>query len=152
MTAIGSRSLNWIDMIRDEIKNIKSTKKDLRSFGLVVGGVLAAIGGLLLWFDKPANVYFLSIGAILMLSGLIVPVILKPLQKAWMVMAVLLGWVMTRVILTILYYVVFTAIGILGRIFGKQFLEVKWDAGQESYWNYRSREPVTDKTVYEKQF
>ena len=139
-------------MLRKEIKHIQSSRKDLRSFGLVVGGVLAVIGAVFFWFNKPAYPYPLGIGVALILSGLLIPNLLKPLQKVWMTIAIILGWFMTRVILTVLYYTVFTFIGKTGKLFGKQFIEINWDKSQNTYWNYRELNEVIDKTVYEKQF
>lgn len=79
------------------------------------------------------------------------PSVLKPLQKAWMTLAVILGWIMTRVILSILFYLVFTAIGGISRLLGKQFLDLKIDPSINSYWI--KREPKTfNKSGYEKQF
>lgn len=138
-------------MLIEEIKSIKSTKKDLRNFGLAVGAVLLIIGGLLFWKERPSHPYFLGIGSFLMASGLIFPGILKPFQKVWMALAVVLGWVMTRVILSLLFYLVFTPIGIIARLAGTRFLELKWDKKAKSYWNYKEDKEV-DKSSYERQF
>ena len=46
-------------MLKEEIKNISSSRRDLRNFGLVVGGVLGAIGLLLLIRHRPAWPYLL---------------------------------------------------------------------------------------------
>src|ERR1035438_10646378 len=77
-------------MIKDEIKNIKQSPKDLRKFGLTVGIILLLISCLLIWNHKPTQIFFLSIGAILFLAGLLFPTILRPLNKAWMTLAILL--------------------------------------------------------------
>jgi hypothetical protein len=138
-------------MLIEEIKNIKSTKKDLRNFGLAVGAVLLIIGGLLFWKERPSHPYFLGLSAFLIASGLIFPSLLKPFQKAWMTLAVILGWVMTRVILSILFYLVVTPIGVVARLAGTRFLELKWDKEAKSYWNLRE-EKETDPKSYEKQF
>ena len=68
-----------------------------------------------------------------------------------MIFAIILGWFMTRVILSLLFYVVFTSIGLTLRLFGKQFLELRWDKSKESYWNYKTNEHL-QKEKYEKQF
>jgi hypothetical protein len=137
-------------MIIEEIRNIKSDRKDLRNFGLAVGSVLFIIGGVLLWRHRPAWPYFLGAGGALILLGLAVPRVLKPLQKAWMALAVVMGWVMTRVILGVLFYLVFTPIGLTARIFGKRFLDLGRKGKKDSYWNYRKGRP--DRDSYEKQF
>ena len=122
-------------MIRDEIKNIKSTKKDLRNFGLVVGGAALALGALLAWKGRPAAPYAFGIGAALVISGLIAPRVLRPLQRPWMALSVVMGWVMTRLILGALYFLGFASIRLLARISGKRFLEHGGEGG--SYWNRR---------------
>ena len=135
----------------EEIKRIGSTKKDLRKFGLTIGIILLLIGGLLFWKEKLSYQYFLVPGALLIVSGISIPVILKPLYLAWMTFATIVGWIMTRVVLSILYYVITTPTGLLLRRFNKQFLELKWDKSQDSYWNWREKTPIeTDN--HEKQF
>jgi hypothetical protein len=74
-----------------------------------------------------------------------------PLQKAWMTLAVIMGWFMTKFILGILFYLVFTGIGAGSRLFGKQFLDLKRDNSRKSYWRYRKSEPF-NKKQYERQF
>lgn len=68
-----------------------------------------------------------------------------------MAAAIIIGWFMSRVILVILFYLVLTPTAIIARIFGKRFLELKWDRSQKTYWNYRE-EQAPDKSRYEKQF
>ncbi|MDR3667890.1 MAG: SxtJ family membrane protein [Ignavibacteriaceae bacterium] len=138
-------------MIKDEIKNIKQSPKDLRKFGLTVGTVIFLFGCLLLWKHKPSQFYFLSIGAALILLGLIFPVILRPLNKIWMILAILLGWIMTRVILSLLFYIVITPIGLIARISGKHFLDLKIDKSRTSYWDKRKNVQVSP-ADYERQF
>jgi hypothetical protein len=140
-----------IKTIISEIKEIKSTKKDLRNFGLVVGGVLVAIGAFLYWKDRPAHPYFLIIGGALVLTGLLLPALLKPFQKVWMGFAVVMGFFMTRVILTILFFLVLTPLAIIAKLVGKRFLELKPDKTKMSYWNIRETKPL-DKKEYERQF
>jgi hypothetical protein len=138
-------------MLLDEIKNIKSSRKDLRNFGLSVGTVLALIGGLLLWKARGSYPYFLIPGGVLIFLGLTFPVILKPLQQIWMTLALILGWFMTRVILSILFFLVITPIGLFSKLIGKQFLDLKWDKNQKTYWNYRDASEAQKKD-YTKQF
>lgn len=140
-------------MILDEIRAIKSTKKDLRNFGLVVGGVLFALGAVLYWYGRPTHPYFLAVGAALVVLGLVFPRVLLPLQKIWMGFAVVMGSIMTRVILIILFFVAFTGIGLLLKIMGKKLLDTKIDKSKESYWNYRDEKEKNEPPEhYERQF
>lgn len=134
-----------------EIKNIKSRKSDLRKFGVSVGIILLLFAGLLFWKDRASFQVFLVIGSILLAFGLILPVILKPVYRVWMTFAIILGWFMTRAILFLLFYGVLTPIGLIMRLFGKQFLDQRLDQGKSTYWNYRTTEHA-DMPDYEKQF
>jgi hypothetical protein len=138
-------------MIKDEIKNIKQSPKDLRKFGLTVGTVLLLIAFFLIWKHGPSQFYFLYIGAFLVLAGFLFPSILRPLNKAWMTLAVLLGWVMTRVILSLLFYLVITPISLIARISGKHFLDLKIDKTRATYWEKRKNVPSSP-VDYERQF
>ena len=92
----------------DEIKNIKTSKKDLTSFGVTIGIILLLIAGFLFYKDKESFQIFLYIAGTFISFGLIIPIILKPIYIVWMTFAVVLGWFMTRVILSLLFYVIIT--------------------------------------------
>ena len=137
--------------LKEEIKNIKSGKRELRQFGITIGIVLGLLGGLFFLRQKDFYAYFLIFSAAFFISALVLPALLKPVQKIWMSLAIGIGWFMTRVILTILFYLVVTPIGILAKIFGKRFLDLKFDKNTDSYWI--ARESVKfDKRSYENQF
>ena len=135
----------------EEIKNIKSEKSDLRKFGITIGVILLIIAGFLFWKEKESFQILLTFGITLCILGIAIPFILKPIYWVWMIFATILGWIMTRVILSLLFYIIFTPIGLIPRFFGKQFLELRWDKSKESYWNYRTNEHLK-KENYEKQF
>lgn len=132
----------------EEIKNIKTNKGDIRKFGFLMGGVLIAISIFMLW--KAFNQYQLVfvIGAIFILLGYFIPIILKPIYIVWMTFATILGWIMTRVILTILFYLIVTPIGLIARVLGTKFLDLSWNDKVSSYWNKRNK-TISD---IEKQF
>ena len=107
----------------EEIRNIKSKKGDLRNFGITIGIILITIAVLLLWKEKQFYEIFIAVGTLLCLTGFILPMILKPLFIAWMTFAIILGWIMTRLILSLVYYGIMTPIGVLLRTLGKKFLK-----------------------------
>ena len=135
----------------EEIKNIKSEKSNIRNFGITLGIILLLISGFLFWKEKESFQIFLTIGIILFLTAIALPSVLKPVYWIWMIFAIILGWFMTRVILSLLFYIIITPIGLTLRLFGKQFLELRWDKSKESYWNFRTNEHLK-KENYEKQF
>ena len=138
-------------MLIEELKHIKESKKDLRKFGLTVGIVLLMISVILFMLDKSSYVYFGIIGGVLVLAGILFPSVLKTVNKVWMTLALILGWFMSRVILTILFYLVLTPIGFIAKIFGKRFLSLNIDQEEKSYWEKRE-ERLPSITEYERQF
>lgn len=138
-------------MIKDEIKNIKESDKDLRKFGLTIGIILILIAALLFWKKNPYFFYIFPVGLFLVLAGLLTPSLLRPLNKGWMIFSVLLGWVMTRVILSVLYYIILTPIGFIAKISGKHFLDLKIDKARGSYWEIRKKADIKP-ADYERQF
>lgn len=125
-------------MLKEEFKHIKETKKDLRKFGLTVGSVLLLIALSFFYFEKPSAIYFGVIGAILVVFGFVLPQSLKPLNKIWMGLAIILGFIMSRVILTILFYIVLTPISFLAKLFRKRFMFLHYDKSAETYWEKRT--------------
>lgn len=138
-------------MIIEEIKNIESGRRELRKFGITVGIVLGLLGGLFFWRGRDYYFYFLILSEALLLLGLVVPILLKPIHKVWMTLALLLGWLMTRVILSVLFYLVVTLIGLLLRLLGKDVLELKFKRNGDSYW-IPKKEMKSERRNYEKQF
>ena len=138
-------------MISEEIKNIKSGKRELKQFGITIAVVLAILSSWFLWQGRDSGYILLIIAILFLALGLFLPNLLKPLQKMWMTLAVLLGWVMTRVILIVLFYLVVTPIGLLARICGKDFLNRKFDREAQSFWIER-KSATPDKKKYENQF
>tara|TARA_B100001175_G_C19213214_1_gene496902 strand:+ start:135 stop:548 length:414 start_codon:yes stop_codon:yes gene_type:complete len=135
----------------EEIKHIKTGKKNLRNFGVIIGIILLIVAGFLFYREKESFQTFLYIAGVFIGLALILPSMLKPIYIVWMTFAVILGWFMTRVILSLLFYVIITPIGLVLRIFGKDFLELKKQAVQGSYWNQRDSNLEKNQN-YEKQF
>ena len=133
-----------------ELNSIKSSRKDLKNFGFAIGFILLIIGLFFFVRGRDLFVYFFSIGSILIILGGITPLILKPIYKIWMIFAVIIGWIMTRIILSVLFFSIITIIGLFTRLIGKDFLNLK-SKSNESYWNIRNKERELNQD-YEKQF
>ena len=134
----------------EEINNIKTDKKSLKSFGVTIGIILLAIAITL--FVKN-NLFLKSLGIIsfvFLILGIIAPIMLKPFYLIWMIFAMILGWIMTRVILSLIFYFIVTPIGIIARLLGEDFLALK-KVNSDSYWNIRDSVEEL-KQDYTKQF
>jgi hypothetical protein len=138
-------------MITEEIKNIRGDKKELRKFSLVIGIVLILLGGLSCWRSTGHYPWLFAVAITILLVGFFRPMLLKPIHKAWMTLAILMGWVVTRIILTILFYLIVTPIGLSIKLMGKDFLDLEFSDDAESYWILR-KDVKKDRSDYERQF
>ena len=117
----------------DEINEIPGSRKDLRKFGLTMGIFLGVFGFILLWRGRNDCVYWLAAGAVMLFLSFCFAALLGPVQKAWMTLAVLMGWVMSRVILCVLFFLIVTPLGFIVRLTGKDLLNEKFKS-EGSYW------------------
>jgi hypothetical protein len=142
--------MSWIKDVKEELKALDISKKSLRNFGLLVGGIFFLLG---LWIyyrsQSPLGIVFFVIGTLLLLFGLVSPNSLSQVFKIWMGLAFALGWLMSRVLLTILFYFVITPIGFVAKVVGKDFLDINYKMKRESYWIIR---PIDKKVDYTKMF
>ena len=134
----------------EEIKNIPNSNKDVKNFGITIGIILFIISGLLIYYGKEAYQLIAIIASTFIGLGFIAPIILKPIYFVWMTFAAILGWVMTRLILSLVFYFILTPIGLLTRLLGEDFLALK-KSKSVSYWNHRDSKIELNQD-YEKQF
>lgn len=127
-----------------------ATLRELRSFGLIVGVILALIG---LWPRilgvGSARDSVLVIGVALVLLALAVPSLLRWPYRAWMALGHALGWVVSRVVLGVLFVFIFTPLGFLRRRLGGDPMRRSFELERDSYL-----EPVdaSHRTDFTKQF
>lgn len=110
-----------------------------RSFGLVFAGfftLLAAYNG---WHAGRAWPWLIALAALFLAVALIKASLLAPLNKLWTKLGLLLGAIVNPIVLGLLFFLVFTPIGALARLLGKDFLGLKRKPEAESYWI--SRDP-----------
>lgn len=140
--------MSWIN---DEYQKLDRSRRALRRFGVTIGIAALALGSLLLWrHNRGAGWPLISVGALLLLTAGFAPTTLKWVHRPWMMLALALGWCMTRILLTIIFFLVVTPIGLLQRLCGKSPLEIGFRSGATSYWQPRTGRPIP--ADYEKQF
>jgi hypothetical protein len=115
------------------------TGAQARKSALVVAAVFLVIAAWNLYRGRATVVIiFASTGVALVVAGLFFPAAARAFHKAWMRFAVALGHVNSRVLLTLMYYLVFTPYGLASRLFGRDPLRRRRGRG-ESYWVERKR-------------
>lgn len=120
-----------------------SDRREQRKFGLLMAAAIAVLGLLryALHGFEHFPVYFFAVAAVFLALGLAAPIVLKPVFIAWMKFAVVLNWIVTHILLTVAWCVMFTPVRVLVSIFSEDPLKRAWKAGGASYWEPPEEQP-----------
>jgi len=128
--------------------NIKPSAKMLREFGVIALFGFGLVGALLglKWDAWTASYVLWALGAVSFVLALTQPRLLLPLYVALMVVAFPIGFVISNVILFILYFGLFTPFSMVFRLIGRDTMKRKFEAEAESYWIDRTdNKPVSQR-------
>ncbi len=138
-------------MLKEELKLIDKSDEAVKKTGLSVGVVLILISLLLWYLGKTSFVYFSIAGGLFVILAFIAIPVLRPFHKLWMMFALMMGFVMSRIILTLLFYIVLTPIGLIAKIVGKKFMPLGFDKSASTYWEKREI-TIKHQIDYDRQF
>ncbi len=146
--------MNIIKEIRDEIKAAYSepTNRDLNTLALIFLMLPCVIGLYLLYWKGSSNGYvWIGFGTALFVTRL-APSLFRLIYRAWITFSIILGYFVSRVILTLIFLFVITPTGLLMRLFAKDPMERKLDPNKATYWQKREQPSETSVERYERQF
>ena len=128
-----------------------SSRREQRNFGIVMAIAISIIT-LIRWAIRGdlATWPFYLAGAFLIL-GLVVPIALKPIFIVWMKFALVLNWIVTRVLLSIVFYLMIVPMRGLVAIFGDDPLKRRFESDADTYWEEPDEQPE-DPARYENMF
>ena len=130
----------------------RSETREARKFGVILTFILLGIAALSLWRQHHGRATVMASVAVVVLgcTFLAAPLWLK-FFRVWMKFAELLSWVMTRVLLSLFFYLILTPAGFVMRVLGKAPLDLAWKDGKPTYWIDK---PEVEYTVerYSKQY
>jgi len=116
-------------MVRPKVKT-----RQLRSFGLMIGGIFAFIGVWpMVYHGSSPCLWPLILAAVWILAALIFPGSLRPFYRGWMRVGQLLAWINTRIILGIIFYLLFLPVGLIMRLLGKDPMNRKFNSEATTY-------------------
>ena len=110
--------------------------KGLRRFGLTTGAIIVALFALFFpWvFDATSMpIWPWLLASLLWMPALFIPSVLRPVYTTWMKIGHAIGWVNTRIILGVLFFVMILPMGLIMRLFGKDPMARKRDKSASSY-------------------
>ena len=134
------------------MKKTINEKKQIRTFGIGLVVFLSSFGAIKYYKTESEEYFYLFIASFIILClSIIKPYALKHIYKGAMFMAHVLGWINTRIILSIIFFFIFSPIGIVLRLIKKDLLNRKIDSNCATYWQKRTK--VTfEKSHCERQF
>ena len=116
----------------------RDENKDIRNFALALAVILAAFAALGFYRERDFWPYLAVVAGALVPLAFFGRPLLRPIFRGWMWLANKLNWVMTRVILTLAWLILFVPIGLILRLFRVDFFDRKWSPEQNSYWRERA--------------
>ena len=121
-------------------------------FGLLLA-VFFGIVGLIVWsktdsLGVPTVIW--SAAALVVVVYFLAPPVRRPLYLGWMYAVFPIGWTVSHLILAIIYYFVFTPIGLIMHLSGYDPMQRRYDPQAETYWSKRNTN--VDPARYFRQF
>lgn len=109
--------------------------RELRKFGLVTGAIVATLFGIalpwLIGYQWPIWPWITA--GIFWVWGLTFPASLFMVYRVWLQFGHVAGWINTRIILGLMFYLVFFPVAIILRLLGKDPMARKFDSIAKSY-------------------
>ena len=120
----------------------KITNKDLKVFAFIWSVIFVIIGTI----NNITWLYYLSI--VFIVFGYFNPIIFINFYKIWIKIGTFMGSIISKVIMFVLYFGLFTPISVFLKILGKDLLNKKIDKSPNSYWIKRERQPESMKNQF----
>lgn len=121
--------MQWSDVVK------APSHRMLRQFA---GLCLLVFGGVAIWRfwhgqTGPWTIALAAAGALVGVAGLLRPSLVRPIYSGWMIAAFPIGWVISQIALGAAFYVVFTLVGLVFRLTGRDALRIRRGV-TDSYW------------------
>ncbi len=132
--------------------NRNPSARDQLWFAVLLAVFLGGVGALLKWHwgqDTAAYVVW-GAGGLALLAFAVVPAWRVPLYVGWIMLFYPLGFVLSHVMLALVYYLVLTPSGLLLRLFGRDPMRRRWEPDANTYWI--EREPIANASRYFRQY
>lgn len=120
-----------------------------RSFGFVFAGFFLVVCLFPIVHGAPARVWALGPALLFAVLAVVRPNLLAPFNRVWMRFGLVLHRIMSPVVMSLIFFLTVTPIGLFMRLLGKSPLSLEFDRRAESYWIKR---PVTDPESMKRQF
>jgi hypothetical protein len=137
--------MQWSDIVA------RPSPKVLRQFAVLCLIVFGGLGALALWRHQTSTTSYVipALGVVTGLIGLVRPTAIRWVYSGWMVAVFPIGWTVSRLILAVLFYLVFTPVAMAFRLFGRDALHLR-SGDTASEWTPKPQATAADQ--YFRQF
>ena len=122
-------------------------KNPEKKFGILFFFVFVIVAFYPLLSSGEIKLLFLIPALIFLVLAFIKPILLRPLNFAWIKLGEILGKVIAPMVMFFLFFFIVTPIGLLVRLFGKDLLKTKFSK-DNSYWIKREKNIGTMKKQF----
>jgi len=123
-------------------------KEELRNFGFIWSGIFLVVGIIPTFRGEGIKIWSIMIGAIFTVIVLVNPFVLSGFYKLWIKIGDFIGGIVSKIVLFILFFCIFTPISFVLRFAGKDLLNKKLDKNVNSYWIDRVNQPESMKNQF----
>ncbi len=125
-----------------------SSTKELRTFLLIWVGIFTVVALLPLLGGGEIRYWSVAVATVAGAIALINPSIAEGFYTVWIKIGDFIGGIVSKVILFVLFYFIFTPIAFILKLLGKDLLKKKVDRSQTSYWIERDSQPQSMKNQF----
>ncbi len=111
------------------------SKKELQKFGIILSCILFVIAGLQFFKARiAASLWLVIIAGFVLLAAIFFTNYLKPVYLIFSWLGKIIGWINTKILLAVIFYILCTPLGLLRRLFQGDPLDRKIEKEKTSYW------------------
>ena len=125
----------------DKMVNFWKQDKQYREFGSIFLLIFMGIAAWPLKNGDPLRLEWGIAAGCQLIIVLLIPKVLAPVYRFWMKLGAVLGFINVRILLSIIFYVMFTPISIINKLIRRDPLQRKINKQLVTYWEQR---PVLD--------
>jgi hypothetical protein len=126
---------------------LQNKNKSNKKFGVLFFIIFLLIGFWPILKGENLDLLYLGISFIFLFLTFINSSILTPLNLIWIKFGELLGRIVSPIVMSFIYFLIITPIGLILRIFGKDILGLKFSS-KKSYWINRTKNIETMKNQF----
>ena len=96
--------------------------------------ILAILGAFFLWRERAWAIWLFWLSGGFLVISLVAPRLLRSVERLWMAVGEVLGAIVSRIILTLTFYLIMTPVGLAMRFVSGDRFGKRFNPSAESYW------------------